>query len=636
MPARPLRLIAKNLIVIILAALAVSACNHGREEMRQTISIDIDSAFAAAVAAPTDSLSADAIYLSMALLHPDKSTEALRRRAIEARSDAAADSFPLVAVDAMWGAAAWECYCVTGDRKWLKEAFETLKAAELHNRKLTRSDMGLLSYGIPEYAVSTTGYYPVWASDMERFQTLSTSVNAERAYTYYIMSLMAAELQLKEEREYKLMASTLRSDINDRLWLPELQRYGAYLYGIFFPIVNRASDAVANSLCVLFDIATPEMASALVAEMPIVSDGIPLLYPGITTTDNATAQTLFALAAAKVRNPAAFAAASSSLHSITTSAGTTSLTAALITRGFFGMSLEPDGIRFSPMVPPDNDETKHIRKLRYREATFDISLHGTGDRIASFAIDSVATSEPFVSADMRGHHYIDIILTGNNLTDSHVNIAPEKQAISMPKLSWSSQLTAHIDNYSEGTKYNLYVDGALHREIAKPTFNLRLASSRPAVIAITARDDDGNESLSPRSHYILPAGTEITVKASSVTPRRPPLHFINDRATATNYIELAARHNTRITCYAYAETEGEYFLTVGYSNGSPRCALRTLAVNDRDCATLLFPQGRLTDWITVMSSNTVTVKLRKGSNKIALTYIRGTLLLNKITLQKRP
>ena len=74
---------------------------------------------------------------------------------------------------------------------------------------------------------------------------------------------------------------------------------------------------------------------------------------------------------------------------------------------------------------------------------------------------------------------------------------------------------------------------------------------------------------------------------------------------------------------------------MGYSNGSPRCALRTLSVNDDYAATLVFPPRRPLDWISVFPSTTALVRLKAGPNKIALTYIQGTILLNRISLLRK-
>ena len=626
-----------KILLSVLAAIITAGCSHTpvQTPSPEVRHINVDSIYEHASTYRPDSLTADAIYLSMALLRPEESIKALRERV---KGGKITDGkFPLVAENAMWGAAAWETYCATGSREWLKEAYDILTASVRTQWKLTGSQLSPLSFGTPEYSVTTPGYYPDWMDDMDRFQTISTSVNAERAYTHNVLSLMAGELNLYAEREHHLSASRLRNAINDRLWIPDRQHYAAYLYGLYFPIQYTASDAIANSLCALFDIATPEMAEAMIRQMPVMHKGIPLLYPGNPATDNVNAQTLFALAAAKVRNPIAFATGASGLLSISPSDESLSpwLTA-LVTRGFFGMQLTPDGIRFSPMVPSDYPDIKHIRGLHYREATLDINLHGTGDRIASFSIDSVSAATPLFPADMTGEHRIDITLTGNDLTKSHVNTVNPAEAPAIPKVAWSSPLRARIVNFNPELKYQIYLNGALHEEIVTESWSLTPTDGSPLIVNIIARDADGNSGLSPRSHSYTPAGSSLTINASSVTPRRAPLHFIKDRATATNYIELAARHNTRITCYANIEEEGDYYLTVGYSNGSGHMASRTLGINDRDVATMLCPAGRPNDWITVIPSNTVTVRLRKGVNKIALTYIRGTMLLNKITLLKKP
>lgn len=113
------------------------------------------------------------------------------------------------------------------------------------------------------------------------------------------------------------------------------------------------------------------------------------------------------------------------------------------------------------------------------------------------------------------------------------------------------------------------------------------------------------------------------------------MHLIKHRETATKYIELAARHNTRITFYANAPEAGEYFINIGYSNGTTETAMRTLSVNGKDQGILVCPSIQPNDWVTVHPSNTISVKLNAGPNQLALTYINTTILLNKITLLKK-
>ena len=44
-------------------------------------------------------------------------------------------------------------------------------------------------------------------------------------------------------------------------------------------------------------------------------------------------------------------------------------------------------------------------------------MHGTGDRIATFAVDSVSLETPRLPASTEGRHRVDITLSGNDLPE---------------------------------------------------------------------------------------------------------------------------------------------------------------------------------------------------------------------------
>ena len=172
-------------------------------------------------------------------------------------------------------------------------------------RKLTPSQLQGFMCGMPQGVTDPASFYPEWMDDMARFETIATSVNITRANSLSIASMMAAELRLYAERELHTEASRLRNLINDRLWFPDLQRYSQYLYGSFYPIVSPVSDNEANALAILTGIATPEMSEAIVASLPYSPCGIPSTVPAFRPDTPLTPelQALFAVSAAKVRNP---------------------------------------------------------------------------------------------------------------------------------------------------------------------------------------------------------------------------------------------------------------------------------------------------------------------------------------------
>ncbi|MCM1076283.1 MAG: hypothetical protein NC411_02860 [Bacteroides sp.] len=572
------------------------------------------------------------VYLSLGLLDPDESMAALRRVVSVPVADN--EDFPYSCAIPYWGAAAWEIYCATGSRPWLREAFEVLTKMLARQSRINASALSGMVCGVPRTVSDLSAYYPAWMDAMDCFETFATSVNVSRAHSLEIASLMAAELTHKAEKEYQTASSKLIGCINDHLWFPDLQRYGQYLYGNYYPIASAVTDNEANALAILSGVATPEMGAALVGALPYVAEGVPKVYPYVRPVPlSPEVQTLFGLAAAKVRNPQAFTFASAALWNMALDSQLPALWPALVLKGIFGINLSPAGMTFSPMVSEDFAGDKRVERLRYREAVLDVSLNGTGDKIASFMIDSVPVSDHTVRPDLRGHHNVTITLSGNNLHQRSITVENPQNVLPTPVVKWSTPAELMIVNFDPKHTYGIFVNGVMMEDIDADHYVLRHPGT--TVIDIVPSAGPGITGYSPRPHVHAPDSNVVTIHASNITPRRPPLHFIKDPKTASNYIELAARHNTRITCYANVPSEGDYFLTIGYSNGSERCALRTLDVNDRYAATVAFPPRQANDWVRVYPSTTSVVHLKEGVNKLSLTYLQGTILFNKLTLLRR-
>lgn len=573
------------------------------------------------------------IYLSLAALQPAKSMEALRALVVKGR--VARTDFPITASNGAWAAAAWEIYCVTGDRKWLREAYDVLISTLRHDQQVNISSQPPLVFGAPDYLAPIADYYPGWMKPIDRFQTISTGVNALHTYTYDVLSEMASELGLKDAADYKKTANSLRGAINDLLWIPNLGYYGQYMYGTYYPILSQATDQIANSLCVLFDIATPEMATSIVARSPMLPQGTPLVYPSINTpkTSSPLVQALRGISAAKTRNENAVIASIGSLWNIALDHPIPAESQAMVLKGLLGMQFTSKGITFAPIIPYHFTGKKTLHNFHYRDAELSISVQGTGDKIAGFFIDSISTSPAFIPASITGKHQIDITLSGNNLPLNQISMVEPVTLPTVPDVKWTLPGTATIKNFKSGYSYGVYINGTFLEEIQTASYSY--TPTAPTVVTITPIAEQEYVGFASRSHVIALEGTEINIPASSITPRRTPLHLIKHRETATKYIELAARHNTRITFYANAPEEGEYFINIGYSNGTGETAMRTLSVNGTDCGLLVCPSLDRNDWVTVHPSNTLTVKLNEGPNQLALTYINTTVLLNKITLLKK-
>lgn len=590
--------------------------------------------------------STNEIYLTRALLTPGEAMETLRNLAADKLSGN--PFFPVISENMAWTAAAWEVYCATGSKTWLKEAYGIARRTLTQRLPALQSPVGALIYSAPAYLLSPgTEAYPSWMKAVDMYQSLSLGTNAWHYAGLKALSLMARELSLPEAERLARDAADLRESINDIFWVPQQSWYGAYCYGNHYPLLYPSADNMANPLCVILGIATPEMGQRSVASRQSLPKGFPTVYPlpsGVDIKFNPIVQALQVIAAARVGDEQQMLRALGPLWATAMSENATnsSWTAATL-RGLLGITLSADHLAFAPMIPAHFKDGLSLMSLPWREALLDINVRGAGGKIISFSIDSVTQATPTVPADLTGHHSIDITL-GGNPTPMAATDQPAKQKAGdhdntlplrgpeTPLWQWTAPGNADILNFDHGYTYNLYINGVLTSTLDSHT--VTVTDSVTTVTAVTATDGPA-ESFTPRPHISAPTEAQITIPATAITPRRPPLNLIRDRVIADRYIELAARHNTRLTFYVNAPGRGDYFLTIDYTNGTDDTALRTVEVNGHHAGMLVCPSVTPNNWIKPHPSSVLRVSLNEGVNKISLTYLSTTLLLHRINLLRK-
>ncbi len=573
------------------------------------------------------------IWMSGAMLDPERSMEALR--ALTDRGRVKRDGFPVEYRWPEWGAAAWEVYCATGSMEWLREAYSTIMTSLRAERPIAGTSEGLMRGSSPRLDTS----YPSWMTAADRTSSLSFYVNIFHWHTLEVAAAMADTLGLGASVPLRLEAKEARNAINNRFWLPPFSRYGAMLYSEPYPILAQTSDCGANAAATLLSLPIAEMSAALVKSFPTLAEGIPQYYPlGPGTTEyTPETQALMAMAAADADNETAFCNSVGALWAMSAKRDVSREWTAVLLKSLLGLHYTPNGIEVHPFIPEKFSGSRTIGPLPYRDATLTFTLHGTGDRIASFSIDSIAGT-PFIAPTLTGHHDIEIVMASNRISDGTSGKSDDDGSVTlppMPKIEKTAPNILTTQQPEEGMRYGLYLNGTLSRLTEEPIFAIPADSS---VLAVTTVAKDGLESLS--SAPVIDPKSVITVSATSITPRRPPLNLIKDRETATRYIELAPRHNTRLTFYVNIPEAGRYFVRIVCSNGSSATAIRTLGIIDstgidRPTGILVSPTVREADWITTAPSTWAEAELTEGPNRLSLTYMTGTVLLNRIELIRR-
>ena len=585
--------------------------------------------------AQADVCSTTDAFLAGAFLHPEKAMESLRSQVVDGRVHRA--GYPVTYANAAWGAAAWEVYCATGEEEWLREAYNIIMASLRADYKLSRGTDGLLR-GASEFLVPAADFYPSWMQPVDRYLSESLTVNAFHVRTLEVASLMAAELHLYAENELRMQAAEHRQKVNNHFWIPSRGYYGQYRYGQFTPILSPAPDNVGNPLCVLFSIAIPEMGSRLMEARQGLPLGMPLVAPSPTGNPRfmALTQALQGLAAVATKNEDALLHATSSLWALSLLSAPVAEWPALVVRGYFGMSFSPEGIEFAPFIPEAFQAPKHLRNFAYREATLDINIYGYGDKVASFAIDSVA-SHPRIPATLKGHHTIDIVMASNTIDHRKFTVGSELEMPAMPRLYWSDPFRATVLNHQEGMAYEVWVNGVLLDVTEKDEISLDRKVPTIVDIVPSTTEEPRVAGFSPAAHVSAQPTDVIHVPATSITPRRPPIHRIKNPKLASKYIELSPRHNARLTFYVNAPSAGDYYLLISYSNGLNEPAVREVGVGENlePAGTILCLPVTFSNWVSVRNSSWIKVSLDEGPNKLALTYVSGTILLNDIILIKK-
>lgn len=569
------------------------------------------------------------VWLTLAFIDPERSRETLRHLAPDPQSGLTGDD-PAIRRDMLWTIASWELYCVTGDRSWLAEVWGIISGRRWPEKK------NLIS-GIPEYLSPTGDYFPSWMHTVDLMQVKSLGPNVMQYMALTSAAAMAEEMGSKEAEKLRQQASALRSHINDTFWDPSINRYGQYVYGDMFPILSTGADNLADLLAALSGVATDEMTRAMLSATPTLPHGVPLTFPPASSRPVflPQIQALHGIAASMIPDEVSVRQAIGSLWTLLLDESSPTAWPALLMRGLLGMRFGPDGLHLSPVIPSVFSDRITLSGFRYRGATFNITVSGTGDRIASVRLDDVSVPDPIVPAGLEGKHEIVITLAGNTLHGSGATIVPEVSFPPMPKVYWKER-EATILNHSADTHYQVYVNGIISEILSVPHYTVSGGGTQVIdFVPVTTVDGLQYAGFSPPDHVNSPEGDIISIPASSITPRRAPLRWIKDKETASRYIELAARHNTRLTFYANAPATGDYFLRINYSNGSCETAWRSVEVNSVTTGTLACPPGRRADWITTHPSTILTVPLREGPNKLSLYYINGTILLNEIHLLKK-
>lgn len=624
------------------------------------------------------------IYLSLACLDPGRSMNSLRAKVKNGRivqDTGTGGAWPVSSDRVVWAVAAWEIYNVTGSRQWLEEAYAVIRATLRDDLKVVWDPAAGLMHGEQSYLDWREQTYPRWMQPADIFGSMCLGTNAVFARAFEIASLMAGELDLGDEAsEFDDVHRRIVRSINDNLWIPNMGYYSEYLYSQPYPIQSQATDNLGQALAVIFGIATPDMASSLISRTPVTAWGTPSVWPqqpDIKPYHNDAVwpfvQAYWNLAAAKTRNADALLAGMAAIYRAAALFGTNKElfvahngdyrgtavnsdaqlwsaagNAAMVFRVLAGMEFGPRGIEFHPVVPAIFDGPKKISRFRYRDAMLDITVNGTGDKIASFTIDGKPADNFTFPATLAGHHSVEIVMANNSIKERSFNLTAQAWMPPVPSVKWTSPRHADILNSTPSLAYQVMLNGVLEQQIQGNSYDLFDAPGFTAVSLVPVSDEK-IFGFSPRPHFFLPPGTEVILRARDFA--KAGTSFIADKNKASEFVELTTRRNTSVKFHLDVDAAGDWWVDLSYANGSGpintenKCGIRTLVVNGEHAGAIVMPQRGIGEWLSTGYSNMIHVNLRQGRNELAVEYLTpfnvnmngevNTVLINHMRLIKK-
>ncbi len=581
---------------------------------------------------------------------------AATRNGIPVPPELARYSWPVVRGNAQWLMAAAETAMAGDDERWARQAFSAARQIfELDTRMALNRGRGLFE-GVPRYLANPKSLFPAWMGPVDIYQTLTLAENA----AYYTALSKLEQIAVARNRELGIayQSAALKEAINRELWNPRTGRYGAAMYGnTAYPVKLQASDNAAQAVAILGGAASEAMAASIAADTPVGPYGAPVLDPKWTDDSVAPAEfpqllqaTLWMAAMGAAGNETAYSASVAALIAGRARAlldieagkathpelGVVKPIAALVLRGFLGARFAPEGMYFSPAVPPELPSDKIVRGLRYRGAVLNITITGTGRALATFTLDGKPAS-PFIPADLNGTHDITITLAGA-AADPGTITAIEAPAIlpAAPLADWRSDYKAIITQPGDNNydAFEIYINGTLEQVSISPEYTAepprRLTAAQFATTA-----SEGVPGFANEPHIIMPPGWETIIKASDNA--KSGTRLISDRKTASNVVESNRWKNRSVSFNFDAPAKGRYLVDVRYSGGlgivNPhrRALLRRLKVNNVEAGILVFPQFSPAWWnretasgwqLPSTYSSQLAVELSKGTNKLELAYFQ--------------
>jgi len=592
------------------------------------------------------------IILAFAYHEPEVAKISLRKKVKRGRiiqDTGSGGAWPVSSDRTTWVLAAWEIYQVTGDEAWLEEIYPIIKNT-LDDDYLTLYDpqTGMFC-GESSFLDWREQTYPKWMSNMDIYVSQNLGTNVVHYRAEQIMADLA-KIRGEPWEVYAQRAAQIKKGINAHLWLPDRGYYAQYVYGRPELVTSPRFEALGEALAVLYGVADPERAAAIVSRSPVTDYGVTCIYPqipGIPPYHNngiwPFVQSYWNLAAAKAGNEAVLNQGLASIYR----AGALFLTnyenfvaqtsdflgteinsdrmlwsmagnLAMVHRVFMGMSFTPAGLSFQPAVPQVYGGSRSLTNFKYRRALLDITVNGFGNRVQSMTMDGQPLAGNLVPHDLVGKHEIRIELANNPFPGKGINRVPNHFSLPAPQVNTNgNRLEWQLVGGGTAKYYLVYRNGVLVEKTTATQYEVPPANY--ANYQVSAVDDPGYESFT--SEPIIFANTVLQFELENYAPLAK-LAYTN--FSGKGFVEVSTTGNRAIEMKITVPKAGNYRLDLRYSNGSGpwntdnKCAIRSLSVNGAYQGVLVLPQRGQDEWSDWGFSNSRQVALMAGENTVKI------------------
>jgi hypothetical protein len=597
------------------------------------------------------------IILSMGILQPKVAMISLKKKVKNGKiiqDTGTGGAYPISTDREIWAVAAWEVYKVTGDKDWLKYAYEVIKNSindDLQN--IHDPETGMMK-GESSFLDWREQTYPTWMQPADIYESECLGTNAVHFEANTVLAKMASVLGFQDDvKKYNNVAAEIKKGVNKYLWQEDKGYFGQYLYGRNFKILSPKSEALGEALSIFFDVADKEKQQEIVSNTPVTPFGITCIYPqipGIPPYHNNAVwpfvESYWALASAKAGNEESVVRAISSVYrpaalfltnkenfveengdyagtQINSSNMLWSLSGSisLIYKVLFGMQFSADHISFHPFVPKVFNGKRTLNNFKYRNCVLNIEMDGYGNEIKSFTIDGKESAEQQVSSALQGNHQIKIVLADKDIASQKINAVENKFSPQMPTTNQKDLFVYYNDTSKSIANYTVLKNGKLLKQTADTSIQIDTSTYGDYQLIAVAKNQ--LQSFASEPLQVYPKSNEQTIQLENFVKKSDKNY---QGFTGNGFVEISKTVNTKIDFTIDIREDGNYIFDVRYANGNGpintenKCAFRTFYVDNQKSGTLVFPQRGKDEWSNWGWSNSTKLSLTKGLHHFSISF----------------